>query len=54
MNTIVNKYCDLTEKTFLYHIDIFINDYLSILKKEEGLNLYKGSPLIKNFINYTR
>ena len=51
-NKVSNKYYDLTDYTFLYNIDLFINEYLSVLKKEEGLKLYQYSPLIKSFNNY--
>ena len=51
-NKISNNYYDLTDITFLYNIDLFINEFLSVLKKEDGLKLYKYSSLIKSFNNY--
>jgi hypothetical protein len=44
---IVNKYHALNETTFLCNIDLFINEYLSTLKTEEGLKLCQNSSLMK-------
>ena len=51
-STILKEYYDLTEKTFLYNIDLFINDNLSILKKEEGVKLFQKSVQMKAFYDY--
>ena len=49
---IVNKYYALNEKTFLCNIDLFINENLSTLKTEEGINSCKNSSLMKFFNSY--
>ena len=49
---LTNTFYNLTKDTFLYNIDLFINEFLSALKKEEGIKLYKYSPLIKAFNKY--
>ena len=49
---VVNRYHALNEKTFLCNIDLFINENLSTLKTEEGLNLCKNSSLMKCFNSY--
>ena len=49
---IVNRYHTLNEKTFLCNLDLFINENLSTLKTEEGLNLCKNSFLMKCFNSY--
>ena len=51
-NFILYKYHDLNERTFLCNIDIFINENLSTLKTEEGLDLCKNSNLMKLFNSY--
>ena len=51
-NFILNKYHDLNERTFLCNIDIFINENLSTLKTDEGLNLCRNSKLMKLFNSY--
>ena len=50
--TIVNKYHDLNDITFLCNIDLFINEYLSNLKNEEGLKLCQNSSKMKSFNSY--
>ncbi len=49
---IINRYHELNETTFLCNIDLFINENLSTLKTEEGLNLCKDSTLMKSFNFY--
>ena len=49
---IVNKYHELNESLFLCNIDLFINEYLSTLKTEQGKNLCQNSPLMKCFNDY--
>ena len=51
-NLISNKYHDLTEKTFLYNIDLFINENLNTLKTEKGIEFCKNSKLMKLFKAY--
>ena len=51
-NTIVNKFYELNESSFLYNIDLFINEYLSTLKTEKGKSLCQSSPLMKCFNDY--
>ena len=43
---------NLLESEFLCNIDIFINEYISTLKTEEGIALCKNSPLMSNFNKY--
>ena len=50
--TIVNKYHNLDDITFLCNIDLFINEYLSNLKNEEGLKLCQNSSKMKSFNTY--
>ena len=46
-----DNYIELTENTFLYHIDLFINEFLNYLNKEEGLQKLENQ-ILKKFISY--
>lgn len=44
----------MNETSFLINIDLFINEYLSTLKTEEGIKLCRDSPLMKCFNSYIK
>ena len=50
--SIVKKYHVLNETSLLINIDLFINEYLSTLKTEEGIKLCQNSQLMKCFNSY--
>lgn len=51
-NNIVNKFYELNESSSLYNIDLFINEYISTLKTEQGKRLCQSSLLMKCFNDY--
>ena len=53
-NSIAKKYHELNEISFLINIDLFINEYLSTLKTEEGIKLCQNSTLMKCFNLYIK
>ena len=48
------QYHTLNERIFLCNLDLFINENLSTLKTEEGLNLCQNSTLMKCFNKYIK
>ena len=51
-NNIVNKFYELNESSSLYNIDLFINEYISTLKTEQGKRLCQSFLLMKCFNDY--
>ena len=49
-----NNFNNLNHLSFMYNIDIFVNQNLSCLRTEEGKNLLKNSQKIKNFLSYVK